>query len=164
MDAITKIAIESQEGAWEKLKKGEREAVVRSVKWCIRHQHALPSKNLNHLPHSVMLNLIDECIKEEFNLTLADLQVRNKKRAVVDIRNMAMLEYRNRERATLTETGELFGLRHCTVIHSLNNVKFLIDFDAKYHDKYYSFKKNLDKKCDDYLTSCGECGSSEELF
>ena len=164
MDAITKIAIESQEGAWEKLKKGEREAVVRSVKWCIRHQHALPSKNLNHLPHSVMLNLIDECVKEEFNLTLADLQVRNKKRAVVDIRNMVMLEYRNRERTTLKETGELFGLCHCTVIHAINNVKFLIDFDAKYHDKYYSFKKNLDKKCDDYLTSCGERGSSEELF
>lgn len=164
MDTLTKIAIETQGGDWKKLTIGQQRSVLKAVRWCILHQHSLPSKKFTNVPHGVMLDILDESIKEEFGLTLTDLQIRSKKRSVVDIRNMVMLEYRNRVRATLVETGELFGLTHCTVIHAINNAKFLIDFDARYHDKYYSFKKKIDEKCENYLTSFGPSGSSEELF
>lgn len=164
MDSIRKISIATQEGDWHNLSKTSQGAVMRAVGWCVKHQHALPRKTFAGIPHREMLDIIDACLKEEFNTSLANLRERNKKRSVVDIRNMVMLIYRNKVRITLSEIGDIFGLTHATVLHGIENAKFLIDFDRKYHDSYYSFKSKIDKKCEEYLTIFGERGSSQELF
>lgn len=164
MDALQKITFDIFKDEWGDLQKKERDIAKRCIRWCIEHQSQLPVKQSRSVPPVKMLDIIDESLHEVCGVGLSDLQVRNKKRSVVDTRDMVMLLYRNKSRVTLEEVGELFGLHHATALHGINNAKFLIDFDPKYHEKFYSLKKTIDKKCDDYLTSSGACGSSGELF
>lgn len=164
MDSVRKITLDIFQDEWGDLDEKGRIIAKRCVKWCIEHQAQLPAKQSKSVPSTKMLDIIDESLHEECGIHLADLQVRNKRRTMVDTRDMVMLIYRNKSRVTLDEVGELFGLHHSTAIHGINNAKFLIDFDQKYNEKFHSLKKTIDKKCDDYLTSCGAYGSSGELF
>ena len=164
MDSIRKISQESQGGDWIRLTPESRKAVQKAVEWCVKHQHALPSKNYVGVPEKAMLDIIDESIQEEFGKSLAELQRPNRNRTIVDIRNMVIVIYREKTRASLKEIGDIFGRTHCTIIHSLENARFLIDYDKRFHDTFYSLKNKIEQKCEDYLTSCGQSGSSPELF
>ena len=163
MDSIRKIGIETQGEAWKDLSVESRKAVVRAVMWCVNHPHALPQREYVSLTNSELLRIIDESVQEVFDLTLAELQARNKRRALVDARCMVMLIYRNSARATLSEIGEVFGLHHATVIHGIDQAKFLIDYDKNYREKYYLLKSKIEQKCEKLSTSCGPSGSSPEL-
>ena len=162
MDSVRKLAIESQGDKWQDLTLESRRAVIESVRWCVNHQHALPRKAYTNLSNDQMLDIIGECVKEEFGLYLEELQLKTRKRVVVDARDMVMLIYRHRVRATLSEIGAIFNLHHATVIHGIENAKYLIDFDKNYHDKYYSLKNKIERKCEMLSTSHGACGSSPE--
>lgn len=162
MDSVRKLAIASQGENWGDLSIEARGAVISSVRWCVEHQHELPRKNFTNLSDKQLLEIISESVHEEFGIFFEDLQMKTRKRAVVDIRNMVMLIYRHRTRASLTEIGGIFGLHHTTVIHGMENAKYLIDFDKNYHDKYYSLKNKVEQKCESQFTSSGACGSSPE--
>lgn len=164
MDATRKITREIFAEGWADLNKGERDAVRKAVHWCIVHQSQLPMRRMKAIPERQMMEILEDVVAQEFGRPLSDLQRRDKRRIIVDERNMVMLLYKSRVNATLVETGKAFNLTHSTVIHGLNSAKFLIDFDAKYYDKFYSLKRKIDKKCEDYLMSFGPDGSSPELF
>lgn len=72
-----------------------------------------------------------------FNTSVAELRQKNRKREVVEVRQMIMT-YMNKF-YSLSETGKYFLLDHATVVHSKKVVDNLANSDAKFKVKWDEF-------------------------
>ena len=164
MDSAKKLSMVAFGDEWQDLTTKEKRVASRSVRWCIEHQAQLPSRAEAPLTKTIVLLAIDESLKEIYGRGIEFYQRRDRRRATVDVRNMAMLLYYNRTRSTLTEIGTIFGLTHATVIHGIANVRDLCDTSREYRGAFQRLKIKVQEKCETLVTSSGGPGSSPELF
>lgn len=80
-----------------------------------------------------MRSEINKIALEFFNIE--NIFVKHRKREIVESKWYFYYFLRNEMNLTLQSVGELFGVHHATILHGLNNFKYIIDDQS-----YESFK------------------------
>lgn len=82
-------------------------------------------------------------ICEQFDITLATIQVKCKKRELVFPRQMIMFFLTEYTDMTYKEIGDIFYKDHTTVIHAKNTIRDLMSTDEKVSHRVEELKKQI---------------------
>ena len=77
-----------------------------------------------------------------FGVHLSELQIKNRKREVVDFRHMILTyfyEHRHSMHTTIMEISSLFNQNHATLLHAVKNVSNLRTYNKEYKDRWDKF-------------------------
>jgi len=88
--------------------------------------------------------ILDICLKE-FNVPLECLQVKTRRRNLVERRQLIMYATREYTNCTLKTVGSYFGFHHATVLHNLRTIKNLIETDSVINETYYRIAKQCEE-------------------
>lgn len=105
---------------------------------------------------------IDELKRIVNDIFLVDLEVKNRKRNVVDARKVYSKILRDNG-YSYDLIGETLGKDHATIIHYIRNIEYILSYDKILRDKYIacknvfiktrkSIKEQIEKDVDIYVT------------
>ena len=80
-------------------------------------------------PATTTVEFIQQIVAEYHSVTVAEMLARDRRRAVIVPRMVAIYLCRNLLGMSLPEIGRRFGLDHSTVMHSVAKVRGLLDAD-----------------------------------
>ncbi len=109
---------------------------------------------------NISIAVVAQTVCSYFNVPYEKLLEKTRKRPIVEARQISMFLAKSFTKNSLKTIGEHFGGRdHTTVIHSLNTVKDLMQFDTNYKDTVIELEQIVrlyssdPQKCFDLVSS-----------
>lgn len=95
--------------------------------------------------NEVSYDSIEKSVCEFIGITPEELQIKTRKREVVEGRQICHFLSRNNGLGSLAGIAERFGKKdHATCLHSIKTVKDLLNTDKAYREKYKSFIESFE--------------------
>lgn len=98
---------------------------------------------INHKPNEISIDQIKKVVCEYFQIPVDKIASRDRKREVVQARQITMYLAKNLTKTSLMGIGKHFDLHHSTVIHAVNQVKDLKDVDKNFKTDLTAIEKKL---------------------
>lgn len=88
---------------------------------------------------------------EVYGVSVDDIIGRSRKRRITDARHMAIYLTRHKTLLSTTDIGDIFGRDHATVIHSINKVEGMLNFDRLTTESYRLIIEKIQGDNNDYV-------------
>lgn len=97
-------------------------------------------RNHNKFTHT---NTIIISVAESLNLEPKTIISKSRHREIVEARQLCMFFIRNLKEIPYMKIGKMFHRDHATVIHAVNQVKNLLEWDSTFREKYWRVANDL---------------------
>jgi chromosomal replication initiator protein len=102
------------------------------------------SRSVKRAPKALTVELIVETVCNYYNVSQTDVQTKNRKRDVVNARQVAMFLSDKYTDASSGKIGQLIGGRdHATVLHAYKVVKQQMEVDKSFRSTVDAIEKSL---------------------
>ena len=107
------------------------------------------------------VRLIQEIIEAYYNLPSGSIQLKTRKREIVQARQMAMAFSKDKTKFSLALIGSLLGGKdHATVLYAKNTVNNLVDSDRQFREDFNEIQKRISNKFNEPMISKEEIYST----
>ena len=106
------------------------------------HPYVYCGLSMNHNKYT-NTNTIIISVSESLNLEPKIIIGKSRHREIVEARQLCMFFIRKLKEIPYMKIGQMFNRDHATVIHAVNQVKNLLEWDSTFRQKYWKVANDL---------------------